>query len=58
MQSIFEHMPFDDDPLFEQIVLRMHSLGDDVPSTLQDHLAIRLEVNPDICPIQFLFDDQ
>jgi hypothetical protein len=29
-----------------------------VASALQDHLAIRLKVNPDIGPIQLFFDDQ
>ena len=38
----------------EQVILRMHSFGNFMSATLQDHTAQRGEVNANVCPVEFL----
>ena len=45
-------------PLLEQVVLRVHSLGDEMSPALEDHLPSRREVNADVRAVDLLFDDQ
>ena len=56
-QSPFQLVPLDRHPLLEQIVLRVHSFGDQMSPALQNHLAIVLEMNSDVRPIDLFLND-
>ncbi len=51
-------MPLHRRPLLEQVVLRVHSLGDEVPPALQDHLTRICEVDANVRAVDFLLNDQ
>ena len=44
--------------MLEQVVLRMHSFGDEVPATLQNHFAVVVKVNTDVRAIDLFLDNQ
>ena len=48
----------DGGPLLEQVVLRVHALGDQVPPALEDHLPVGGEVDADVRAIELLLDDE
>ena len=54
----FQCRTFHRSPLLEEIVLRMHSLGDLVAAALKDHPPGRVEMNANVCPVNFFFYDQ
>jgi hypothetical protein len=57
-QPSFEYGPFDGSPLLEQIVLRMHAFGDQMPPTLENHDALIPEMDTDVRTVELLLDDQ
>ncbi len=58
LEALLQHGTFDRSPLFEQVVLWVHTLGDQMASTLQNHLAVVREMNPDVCAVDLLLNDQ
>src|SRR2546427_7914253 len=45
-------------PLLEQVVLRVHALGDFMATALQHHARARGEMNPDVRAVELLFHDE
>lgn len=58
LQPFFQHRAFYSSPLFEEIVLRMHSLRDEMASALKGHLPVAGEMNANVRAVNFLFDNQ
>src|SRR5687767_9115043 len=54
----FQYRKFHGSPLLEEIVLRMHSFGDFVAAALKDHSPGRVEMNANVCAVDFFFYDQ
>lgn len=57
-ETFLERRPLDDGPLFEQVVLRMHSFRDQVAAALQNHLPRSGEMQANVRAVQLLFDDE
>ena len=57
-EQIFKHGTLDDGPLLEQVVLRVHPLGDQVAPALEGHLAVGGEMDADVGAVDLLLDDQ
>src|SRR5262245_52565311 len=53
LQTLLDGVPLHRRLLLEQVVLRMHSLRDEMAATLEDHLAVGREVNADVRPVDF-----
>jgi hypothetical protein len=53
-----QHGPFHRSPLLEQVVLRMHALGDLMPAALQHQAAGGGEMNADVGAVQLFLNDQ
>src|SRR5207244_7103168 len=45
-------------PLLEEVILRVHALGDFVAAALQHHPSARGEVNPDVRAVELLLNDE
>ena len=57
-EPLLQSESFDCCPLLEEVVLRVHSLGDGMASTLENDLAGRGEMNAHIGAIDLLLDDE
>src|SRR5579863_2740275 len=58
LKLLFQQVPLDGRPLLEQIILGVHSLGDEMAPALQSHFAVVREMNSNIRPVDLLLDDQ
>jgi len=57
-EQIFEGGTLDDGPLLEQVVLRVHPLGDQVPPALERDRPAVGEVDADVGSVELLLDNQ
>src|SRR5690606_6262816 len=57
-QTRLQHMPLRRSPLLEQVVLRVHPLGDEMTPALQNHITGLREVDTDVRAVDLLFNDQ
>jgi hypothetical protein len=58
LQPLFQDKTLNDRPLLEQIVLRVHSLRNQMASALENQLSVRTEVDADVRAVDLLLDDQ
>jgi hypothetical protein len=58
LQGLLQDGPLDGRPLREEVVLRVHALGDQVPPALERHLAVAVELDTNVRAVELLLDDE
>ena len=57
LKHFLEFISLDRCPLLEQVILRVHTFGDQMASALQHLLSFGGKVDADVCTVDFFFDD-